>query len=119
MTTIDRGLPVPPLDQGRFDGSFKHFRSVKGLELDRELLHIGRKEVDLHALHKEVIEHRGYDRNEVCCCSRHSRPDAMLSVTYSERAKFLADHRHATWLYPIARHGPGVFRGSGSAGHDL
>ena len=71
MSTIDYGFPVPPLDQGRFDGSFKHFRTVKGLELDRELLRVGGKEVNLHALHKEVIEHRGHDRNEVRCCSRH------------------------------------------------
>jgi len=63
-TSSDNILTIPPLNAERFNGSFRHFCSVKGLVLDREPLQVGEKEVDLHSLHKEVMRNRGYDIGE-------------------------------------------------------
>jgi len=65
MTTPDKGILVPPLDVEKFNGSFEYFRSVKRLAVDRELLSVGRGEVNLHSLHVEVMRNRGYDTREV------------------------------------------------------
>jgi len=63
-TTADEGLSVPPLDEGRFKGSFRHFCLTKRLTPDQELLRIGGREVKLHSLHEAFIKHRGYDPGE-------------------------------------------------------
>lgn len=119
MTPMDPGLSVPPLDAERFRGSFRHFRSVKQLALDRKLLHVGGEEVNLHSLHEEFMRHRGYDPGEVCGFSLHSRPGAMLSAKYLERAEFLAGDRHKTRLHPVTRHGTHRWDDSGSTIRDL
>lgn len=58
-------MVIPPLDVKRFKGSFDHFCSVKGLNLDQEPLRVGGKEVVLHSLHEKVIDNRGYEVHEV------------------------------------------------------
>lgn len=55
---------APPLDFRRFDGSFKHFCSVKRMEVDRKLV-AGGKEIHLHALHEGVMKHKGQGIDEV------------------------------------------------------
>lgn len=64
-TTLENDFRIPPLNAQRFNGSFEHFCTVKGLVLDHEPLHMGEKEVNLHSLHSEVMGHQGYNVNEV------------------------------------------------------
>jgi len=52
------GPVIPPLSVARFDGSFGHFCSVKGLQ--RTTPRVGQREVNLHSLHEQVMKHRGY-----------------------------------------------------------
>ncbi|KAF9645213.1 hypothetical protein BDM02DRAFT_3120579 [Thelephora ganbajun] len=61
ITAMDKGLSVPPLDAEKFNGSFKHFCSVKRLMLDWELLHVAGRKVNLYSLHEEIMRHRAYD----------------------------------------------------------
>lgn len=56
------GTIVPPLDRARFLGSYRHFCATKKLAINEATLNIGGKPVDLHSLHKEVLELRATDR---------------------------------------------------------
>ena len=77
---MDRQLRVPPLDPQRFEGSFKHFCTIKRLVPDRKLLHVEGKDVRLHALHEGVMIHKGRDTNTVRALSLpHSRPIVTLT----------------------------------------
>ena len=118
ITAPDNELVVPPLDTERFDGSFGHFCSVKRLVLDRELLRVGGSRVDLHSLHAEVMENRGYDIREVRDYSRNVRLSG-LTRHFSESARVLGEDRQGTWVHPVTRRGVHLFRGSGSIGYDL
>lgn len=69
---MDKSSDVPPLDERRFNASFTHFCNIKRLGLDQQLLQIGGRQLDLHALHQGFVSHKGYDA-EVRCCSLHSR----------------------------------------------
>jgi len=51
VTTMDDVFFVPPLDVERFNGSLKHFFSVKWLVLGPELLCVGGRGVNLHSLY--------------------------------------------------------------------
>ena len=62
---VDVRLEIPPLDAKRFNGSFKHFCSVKGLAPEKESSQVGGREVNLHSLHVEVMKRRGYIADEV------------------------------------------------------
>ena len=52
------GTAVPPLDRARFQGSYQHFRLTKKLAINEAMLNIGGKQVDLHAIHQEVLKLR-------------------------------------------------------------
>lgn len=56
------GTAVPPLDRTRFQGSYRHFCATKKLAIGEAALNISGKRVDLHLLHKEVLELRATDR---------------------------------------------------------
>ena len=56
------GTSVPPLDRLRFQGSYRHFCSTKKLQINEASLNIGGKQVDLHALHEEVLKLRATGR---------------------------------------------------------
>jgi len=56
------GSSVPPLDQSRFQGSYRHFCRTKKLVVNEAALNIGGKQVDLHTLHEEVLNLRATGR---------------------------------------------------------
>ena len=56
------GTHVPPLDRLRFQSSHRHFCMTKKLTINQAALNIRGKQVDLHALHDEVLKLRATDR---------------------------------------------------------
>jgi len=56
------GTSVPPLDRSRFQASYRHFCSTKKLAINEAALNIQGKQVDLHALHDEVLKLRATGR---------------------------------------------------------
>ena len=49
---------VPPLERACFQRSYQHFRLTKKLVINEAMLNIGGKQVDLHAIHREVLKLR-------------------------------------------------------------
>lgn len=93
---LENRLEIPPLNAERFNGSFNHFCSVKGLRvaLDLEPPHVGEKEVDFHSLHQEVMNNRGYNANEV---PDSSSPPPHKSKHGAEKG-FSFQRRQDFWL---------------------
>ena len=81
VNATGNGLVVPPLVAERFDEAFKYFCAAKRLVLDRELLHVKGKKVSLHALHAEIMKHRGYNVHQVrrLISSFATRPSSVTS----------------------------------------
>lgn len=53
--TIPPGMIVPPLETSRFLNGLDSFLKRKGMNLDRRLLSIDNRQIDLHALHTETM----------------------------------------------------------------
>lgn len=124
-TPTDSRLSIPPLNAERFSGSFEHFCSVRGLVVDYQLLlRVGEREVDLYSLHKEFMNRRGYNINEVPDLSlpippSKCRSEAFSIFIFSEKTRVLVENRQTAQLHRCTGHVSRRCRGGGSAGDDL
>lgn len=96
------GMSVPPLDRSRFQGSYRHFCSTKKLAINEAALNIGGKQVDLHALHEEVLKLRATGRVSFVPLD----PEFVYLIDVSDCHQFLAPYWGETGVF--LRRGAGV-----------